>query len=226
VNLGNPYGPRTYTDGLFQRNFTGGIVLLNDPWAPLRTVPLSEPYTRLDGSVVTSVTLGPKEGAILLGAGAPGQWASDMTPSNVVNGWGALQLDKSNGGNTLTIGGNKYLKGLGAHASSEIDYSLDRNCTRFTATVGLDDEVPSGAGDAAFQVWADGVLLFDSGHMTGGSPAKEVDVALIGRSKVGLFTIAGPAGNGDAHTDWANAHFECTQQDGSRRIVAAVHARN
>jgi hypothetical protein len=225
VNLGNPYGPRTYTDGLFQRNFTGGIVLLNDPWAPLRTIPLSEPYTRLDGSVVTSVTLGPKQGAILLGAGAPGQWASDMTPLNVLNARGALNLDQSVGGNILSIGGNTYLKGLGTRASSEIDYSLGQECTRFTATVGVDDEVPTGAGNVDFQIWADGVLVFDSGKMTGGNSAKAVDVDITNRWKLGLIAIGGSSSSDDSHADWANAHFECQQMPASRRLLPVVHAR-
>jgi hypothetical protein len=218
VNLGDPYGPRTYKNGIFQRNFTGGIVLLADPWAQVQNIPLSQTYTRLDGSVIASVTLGPKQGAILLGAGVPGEWASDMKPSYAVNGWGPIQLDKSTAGNTLTLGGNTYLKGIGAHAVSEIRYSLNQRCTRFTATVGVDDEVPAGAGDVDFQVWADGVSLYDSGHMTGGSPAQAVDVDLTARQTVGLIVTTGGNGNGDSHADWANAHFEC-----GRRLVTSLN---
>ena len=210
VNLGNPYSARVYHNGLFQRNFTGGVVLLNDPWAPTGTVVLSEPSTRLDGSVVTSVTLGPRQGAILLGAGAPGKWVSDLNWTYVVNGRGPVQHDTSTNGNTLSLNGNKYLKGLGANAYSEIHYDLAANpCGRFTATVGVDDEVPPGAGSVDFQVWADNIFLFDSGHMVGGSPVQAVDVNVSGHTTLELFVSDGGYGNGNSHADWANARLEC-----------------
>ena len=210
VNLGDPYSARAYNDsGLFQRNFTGGVVLLNEPEAAPATVELPEPYTRLDGSIVTSVTLGAKQGAILLGQGAPGTWVSNLTPLSAVNGSGPLQIDTSTNGNTLSLNGNKYLKGLGAYAYSEVHYALGGACTRFIATVGVDDEVPAGAGSADFQVSADGVLLFDSGHMTGGSAGQAIDVNIAGRATLGLVVTDGGYGNGDSHADWANARVEC-----------------
>jgi hypothetical protein len=210
LNLGDPYSARVYNNnGLWQRNFTGGVVLFNEPGAPANTVSLPEPYTRLDGSVVTSVTLGPKQAAILLGAGAPGKWISDMTPVSVMNGYGPLQTNTSTYGNRFTLNGNTWLKGLGSHAYAEIHYNVAGGCQRFVATVGVDDEVPAGAGSADFQVTADGVLLFDSGRLTGGSRMQAIDVNIIGRSDLGLIVTDGGAGNGDSHADWANARVEC-----------------
>ena len=71
----------------------------------------------------------------------------------MTNGWGPVEKDKSNGengagdGHTLTLNGITYTKGLGAHAASDVRYALAANCTRFKASVGIDDEVGhSGLG--------------------------------------------------------------------------------
>lgn len=215
VNLGSALGPRTYNNnGIYQRMFTGGMVLLNDPWGPVQNIPLNGTYSRVDGTVVTSVTLGPKQGAILLGtppavAASSTRWVSDMAWDFATNGYGAIQHDISTNGNPLTLSGKQYAKGLGAHADSEIHYPIGGACTRFTAVVGVDDEVPPGAGSADFQVWADGLLLFDSGHMTGGTPAQSIDVSLSGYAQLGLVVTDNGLGIGDSHSDWANAQVQC-----------------
>ena len=43
---------------------------------------------------------------------------------------------------TLTINGVTFAKGLGAHAASDVSYFLGGACTRFKASIGIDDEVP------------------------------------------------------------------------------------
>jgi len=120
-----------------------------------------------------------------------------------------VQRDVSTNGNALTLNGNRYLKGLGAHADSTIHYDLGGACASITATVGIDDEVPPGTGSADFQVWLDGVQKFDSGHMTGGSAAQAVNVALTGGKDLALIVTDGGFGNGNSHSDWANAFLSC-----------------
>jgi len=223
VNLGTPSGARTYNNGLFRRDFSGGTVLLNEPGAGWVTVPLNGTYTRIDGSSVTSVTLGPKQGAILLSSGAVtapssqpvSQYISDLTPSYVFNSWGTMQKDLSILGKTLSLNGATYSKGLGVHAYSEVRYPLSGACSAFTATVGIDGEIPPGLGSAAFQVWADGHKLFDSGTMTSGSPAANVSVSLTGYQNLSLVMTNGTY-NAPFwsvicdHGDWANAVLTCT----------------
>jgi hypothetical protein len=67
VNLGNPSGTgRHYRwNGLFRRDFTRGTVLVNQPGAPTTTVALGGTYARLDGSLVTQVTIAPADGVVL-----------------------------------------------------------------------------------------------------------------------------------------------------------------
>jgi len=65
ARLGAAAGPRYGWQGLLRRDFTDGMALAHDPSANSVTVQLPGAYTRLDGSVVTSVTLGSSEGAVL-----------------------------------------------------------------------------------------------------------------------------------------------------------------
>jgi hypothetical protein len=74
-------------------------------------------------------------------------YVSDLTWTSATNGWGPVEKDRSNGGlaagdgRTITLNGTPYAKGLGAHAASDVRYSLGAGCTRFRADVGVDDEV-------------------------------------------------------------------------------------
>jgi alpha-galactosidase len=142
-------------------------------------------------------------------------YLSDLPWTYAVSGWGPVERDTSNGeiragdGTTLSIRGRSYKKGLGAHAASLIRYRLQGSCTRFTADVGVDDEV-NGAGSVVFEVWSDGEKLFDSGVVNGTTPARHVDVDLTGRRDLRLFVgTGGENNNGQDHADWADAHLTC-----------------
>jgi NPCBM/NEW2 domain/Hypothetical glycosyl hydrolase family 15 len=212
VNMGAPSGPRTWDNELFRRNFAKGMVLLNDPGGVSTTVYLDGTYSRLDGSSVVSVTLGALQGAVLLKTGpTPGAvWVSDLTWSSATNGFGPVQIDKSTNGNMLSLNGNRYLKGLGVHSDSAIAYSLGGACTSFTATVGLDDEVPAGYDPAVFQVWADGMKLFDSGPMSVGSSAQNVAVNVTGAAMLTLVVTDAGLGTNYTNSDWAGALLTCS----------------
>jgi hypothetical protein len=65
TNLGAALGPRYEWHGLLRRDFRGGFVLVNPPEAPAATVALGGSYTKLDGSIVSSVQLSARQGVIL-----------------------------------------------------------------------------------------------------------------------------------------------------------------
>jgi NPCBM/NEW2 domain len=144
-------------------------------------------------------------------------YLSDQQWTYASNGWGPIERDKSNGeqlagdGRTLSINGKTYAKGLGVHADSAIKYILGAGCTRFTADIGLDDEVRNGRvnGSVAFTVFADGVKIYDSGTLTKASATKIVDVDVTGRSSLSLYVGPTPDNNFDDHADWANAKVTC-----------------
>ncbi len=121
-------------------------------------------------------------------------------------GYGTAQMDQSISGNPLTLAGTVYAKGIGTHAASTIVYNLAGAYTTFVSTVGIDDEeIGKGAGSVDFQVYGDGVLLFDSGVLTSGQTAN-LAVSVAGVKQLTLVATNGVAGSIDYdHADWANA---------------------
>lgn len=71
LELGTPLAPRALWQGLIRRDFTGGMVLVNGPGAPARTVTLPAPMLTTEGSLVTSIVLGSSSGSVLRYNGAP-----------------------------------------------------------------------------------------------------------------------------------------------------------
>ena len=68
VNLGDPISTAGHYrwNGLFRRDFAAGMTVVNQPGSPTTTVNLGGTYRRLDGTLVTSVTLAAATGAVLV----------------------------------------------------------------------------------------------------------------------------------------------------------------
>jgi glucose/arabinose dehydrogenase len=139
-------------------------------------------------------------------------YLSDLTATAATNGWGPIERDRANGetgaadGGTLTLNGVTYAKGLGTHAGSETTYALGGNYTRFISDIGVDDTVGSN-GSVVFQVWADGVQIYDSGIMTGSTATRTVDVDVTGRQNLRLVVTDGGNGVAFDHANWAGARL-------------------
>ena len=142
-------------------------------------------------------------------------YLSDLTWTSMTNHCGPVEKDRSNGncgagdGGTLALNGVTFAKGLGAHAGSELTYFLGGSCTRFKASIGLDDEVPGANGSVTFRVYADTTLVFDSGVMNAASATQTIDVSVQGAAVLRLELDAGADANWD-HADWALARVECS----------------
>ena len=97
--------------------------------------------------------------------------------SKIHQDWGQPGVNKSVGGNSLSIGGRKFDSGVGTHALSVWWIDLGSNAQRFTADVGIDDEVrhdtKSARAIVEFHVVADRKTLFNSGRMKPGDPANK-----------------------------------------------------
>jgi putative glycosyl hydrolase-like family 15 (GHL15) protein len=70
VDLGKAAGGAYVWQNVWRRDFAGGMALVNPPGSDAVVVTLPAPFTRVDGSVVNSIRLGPAEGAILKSTGA------------------------------------------------------------------------------------------------------------------------------------------------------------
>jgi alpha-galactosidase len=141
-------------------------------------------------------------------AGAEQIWLGNLELSEVQQEYGEPHLDLSVEGNPISIGGTKYEHGVGTHAASSWLINTDGAATRFTALVGVDDEVSDAEQTTKhavqFEVTGDGKTLFNSKSLRVGDAAVAVDVDLTGVKTLALLVV--PTGsNTDCHVDWANA---------------------
>ncbi|GGS31860.1 NPCBM/NEW2 domain-containing protein [Actinokineospora fastidiosa] len=141
-------------------------------------------------------------------------WVSDLEWMTATNGWGPVERDRSNNesaggdGNPLTVDGVVHAKGLGVHAPSSVLVNLDGRCSRFTAVVGVDDEM-ADRGSVVFKVVGDGTERYVSPVLRGTSAALPVEVDVTGVRTLDLQVTDGGDGIGSDHGDWASAKLTC-----------------
>ncbi|WP_189011719.1 NPCBM/NEW2 domain-containing protein, partial [Deinococcus malanensis] len=129
--------------------------------------------------------------------------------TSATNGWGPIEIDRSNGeqaagdGRTLTLQGKTYTSGFGTNAASSMTFDLGGRCATFTTGMGIDDEV-GNAGSVVFQIYADGTLLYDSGRMTGKSQTKNASVSVSGKKLLRLVVTDAGDGPTSDHADWVS----------------------
>lgn len=145
---------------------------------------------------------------------APFDYVSDLLWAGVpIDNNGEPHRDVSVNGTPITLNGVVYPKGLGVHPtrweSSEVTYNLWGRYSSFISDVGLDDEtdVVVGCGSVSFQVFADGVLLYNSGTMRGDTATQTINVNVTGVQELKLVTTNAGDGYDCDHGDWANARL-------------------
>ncbi len=136
-------------------------------------------------------------------------YLSDLNWTSATAGYGTVQKDKTINGNTITLNGVTYAKGIGTHAASQIVYALNGQYTTFVSDVGIDDEVDkSGTGSVDFKVLGDnGVVLFDSGVMNNNTATKHISISVAGVQTLTLVATNGVSGIDYDHSDWAGAYL-------------------
>jgi len=141
-------------------------------------------------------------------------WLDELGPQYAISGWGEAQANKSIDGNPLTIAGKVYERGIGTHAEGMYRIKLDGKATRFSALVGIDDEIKGNQrASVEFIVSAKDKnnvtqTLWKSGVMKAGDPAKEVNVSLDGLLYLDLIVSDAGDGSGYDHADWCEAKIE------------------
>ena len=120
-----------------------------------------------------------------------------------VNGGGFLAgKDVRIDGAQININGTTYTKGIGLFSPSTTVFYLGGNAGRFHSDFGY-DPVAGGSSTGVFQVWGDGVKLFDSGTVVK-SALGTVDVSVIGVTNLSLVTTTVVASGNDI-TAWGGA---------------------
>jgi alpha-galactosidase len=122
---------------------------------------------------------------------------------NIEQGWGDPHANKSVDNHPLFIDGKRFEHGLGTHAVSYFRIALGGTAQSFSATVGVDDEVGQ-QGSVTFEVYGDGKLLWESGVIRGGDPAKTVSADLHGVKTLVLHVGDGGDDINFDHADWAD----------------------
>ena len=143
-------------------------------------------------------------------ASAQTVWLDQLDLSTITQGYGTPKSNKSIDGNTLTIAGKTFERGIGTHSESLLTIILDGQATLFTAFVGIDDEVKGQHPAAEFIINGDGKMLWSSGIMRLGDAAKPCSVRLEGVKKLELLVTDGGNGNYYDHVNWVDARFETT----------------
>ena len=133
-------------------------------------------------------------------------WLDTLDLSQMTQGWGTPQTNRSIREQPLAIGGRKFERGVGTHAISSARFDLSGGSERFLAFVGVDDNA-NGAASIIFKVVADGRTLWQSGVMKPGDPARQVDLDLRGVKTLLLQVGDADDGVGFDHANWADARF-------------------
>jgi endo-alpha-N-acetylgalactosaminidase len=143
----------------------------------------------------------------------------------VVNGWGPMERDMSNGeqaagdGQQIRLNGVAYTKGLGVHAPSDARYAVGAGCSLFQSSIGIDDRVRP-QGSVVFQVFGDGVKIYDSGVLNGSSATRDINVPISAYRELRLVVTDGGNDKNFDHADWANARMSCAA--GAAPAVSAI----
>jgi len=141
-------------------------------------------------------------------------YLSDVRPEVTDQDWGTLRMDRSVDGNTLSVGGQAFERGLGTHANSRLVYGVHGGFRRFAAMVGLDDEAKPGAPvRACFEVWGDGRKLWESEPVATGEPARPVSVDITGVGRLELRVRSLEAIIDHLHADWLEARVLASESE-------------
>jgi alpha-galactosidase len=108
--------------------------------------------------------------------------------------------------NVPTVAGIQDKNGISARGQSIMAFDLHGDALRFSATVGVDDEVKqSFQGPAECLVYGDGKLLWRSGLLKSGQPALTCDLDVQGVMVLELAVEASGDDVSESHIDWLNA---------------------
>jgi hypothetical protein len=133
-----------------------------------------------------------------------GVYLDALEPNSARLDYGKLQRNRSITETPLVIGTVRYLRGLGAHASSRIVYDLDGKYRRFQAWAGPD---AAGTPSITFEVRVDGKKVWASELMKKGAAARRVDVDVTGAKTLELLVGDGDDGISSDWADWADAQL-------------------
>ncbi len=144
-------------------------------------------------------------------------YLSNNTPCSSINGYGPIEMDKSNGqdaagdGTTIKLKGVSYAKGIGVHANSQIIYNLNNNFGRFITHIGIDDEVNDATEGTTviFKVYKDNILSYTSAVLNKNSATIKLNIDVTNFNELKLEVYDAADNFFADHADWAGARLHC-----------------
>lgn len=77
-------------------------------------------------------------------------WLDELKPVYEKTGWGSVKRNENMNGESLSVGGKKYERGVLLHASGEMIFELGKKYKTLEAELGIDDA--AGSGSVVFKV--------------------------------------------------------------------------
>lgn len=127
-----------------------------------------------------------------------------LRPKKMTSGWGRVRLNRAVSGSELRVAGRSFERGLGTHAPSEIIYSVNSLYRWLEGEVGVDAASPRKRGTVEFLVKGDDRILWRSGIMKAGDPAKRIRVNISQVKQLSLEVAEAGDGNEGDHADWGS----------------------
>jgi alpha-galactosidase len=132
---------------------------------------------------------------------------SDLDWIDMSNGYGPPLKDRNYYGDTLSIGGQTYAKGIWNNADAHLGYYLGAKCSRFTTDVGIDDSKTGGS--VVFEIYVDGNRVYRSDVLTGSDPAAHADVDVTGAKSLRIAVTDAGDGVTNDNADWGGPTLTC-----------------
>lgn len=138
-------------------------------------------------------------------------WLSDLDLSKMTCVMGIPKTNQSIRGEAMSIGEEKFERGVGTHAYSRMLINLNGKAKSFSAKVGLDDGAYIHAS-ISFYVLGDKKVLWESGPVKRGEKPRSINVDLTGVNKLGLLVIVNREDISENYADWADAKIVYTNE--------------
>jgi len=134
-------------------------------------------------------------------------WLDELDMQLMYQDWGNARVNQSIMGTPLQVAGINYKRGIGTHSISRYLVNLGGKARSFSGLVGADDRNDFSM-NLEFQLIADQKVIWQSGVMHKGMPAKAFKVDLTNVQKLALLVLEAGDGIMYDHADWLEAKFE------------------
>lgn len=142
---------------------------------------------------------------------------------------GKMRLNRSFKDTELSVGGRKYATGIGTHATSMIPLPVpDRKgagVVSLEGACGIDDGA-DGEGSVEFRVMSGSRVLWSSGVMKRGMPAKKFSVKVAENGIRHLYLMADRVENNSYdHADWVDLAWKMAGKQPAMKVAVVNAAR-